>query len=267
VFSPDGTRIVTASYDKTARVWNADGTGKPLLLEGHQDVVYSAAFSPDGERIVTASWDKTARVWNADGTGEPLLLEGHQDRIYSAGFSPDGTRIVTASGDKTVRVWNADGTGKPLLLEGHGAAVVAGAIGGGAFRPDGTQIVSVSDDKTVRLWNADGTGEPAILRFPEIDAFSAAFSPDGTRIVTASHSGRDPATGKIKYWATVWPRFQRITGLDDPALWTATRYCPPIELRKELLGVSEEVAAAELASCQRRVAEANDANDHQAARP
>ncbi|MDI1484608.1 WD40 repeat domain-containing protein, partial [Polyangium sp. y55x31] len=254
----DGRRIVTASWDKTARVWNADGTGEPLRLEGHQDRVYSAAWSPDGTRIVTASADKTARVWNADGTGKPLRLEGHQDGVSSAAFGPDGTRIVTASWDKTAWIWNADGTGKPLQLEGHGAPVGGGARGGGTFSPDGAQIVTFSDDKTVRVWNADGTGEPAILRIPEFEAHSAAWSPDGTRIVTASHGEIDPATGKMKYWATVWPRLQRFTSLEDPALWTATRYCPPIELRRELLGVSEDVAAEQLASCQRRVAEAND---------
>ena len=72
---------------------------------------------------------------------------------------------------------------------------------------------------------------------------------------------RDP-TGKVpEGWLS------GVTGLDDPALWTATRYCPPIELRKELLGVSDDVAAEQLASCQRRVAEANDANHPQPARP
>jgi WD40 repeat protein len=61
-FSPDGTRVVTASVDWTARVWDA-ATGRPLTspLE-HQEMVYSAAFSPDGTRVITASWDKTARV-------------------------------------------------------------------------------------------------------------------------------------------------------------------------------------------------------------
>ncbi len=255
-FSPDGTQVVTASWDQTARIWNADGSGKPLLLTGHQDIVYSAAFSPDGARILTASGDKTARIWNTDGTGKPLLLTGHEDIITSAAFSPDGTRIVTGSSDKTARVWNGDGS-RQLLLFKHNGTVGAGAIGSGAFSPDGAQIVTVSDEKTVRIWNADGKGEPATLRIPELDAESAAFSPDGTRIVTASHSGVDPVTGKKKFWATIWPRLQRITGLDDPALWTATRYCPPIDLRKELLGVSDEVAAEQLASCQRRVVAAN----------
>jgi len=62
-FSPDGTRIVTASSDETARVWRADGQGEPVVLTGHTDYVTHAAFSPDGTRIVTASDDKTARVW------------------------------------------------------------------------------------------------------------------------------------------------------------------------------------------------------------
>jgi WD40 repeat protein len=62
-FSTDGTRVVTASMDKTARIWDAT-TGKPCSppLE-HRDRVRSAMFSPDGTRVVTASEDKTARVW------------------------------------------------------------------------------------------------------------------------------------------------------------------------------------------------------------
>ena len=69
-FSPDGKRIVTASWDRTARIWDA-ATGKPIgePLRGHEDVVMSAAFSPDGQRIVTASKDRTARVWDA-ATGQ-----------------------------------------------------------------------------------------------------------------------------------------------------------------------------------------------------
>ena len=52
-FSPDGSRIVTASNDKTARVWDA-ATGIAIaVLSGHEGPVWSAAFSPDGSRIVT----------------------------------------------------------------------------------------------------------------------------------------------------------------------------------------------------------------------
>jgi len=68
-FSPDGNRIVTASWDKTARVWDAASGQSLAVLTGYTDMVTSAAFSPDGTRIVTASKDSTARVWNA-GPGE-----------------------------------------------------------------------------------------------------------------------------------------------------------------------------------------------------
>ena len=72
-FSPDGQRLVTASSDNTARVWEVE-TGQPLaILKGHTNNVGYAAFSPDGEKVVTASWDNTARVWNAQ-TGELLML-------------------------------------------------------------------------------------------------------------------------------------------------------------------------------------------------
>jgi WD40 repeat protein len=108
VFSSDGQRIVTASADKTARLWNA-ANGRPLAtLQGHTDSVRSAVFSPDGQRIVTASDDRTARVWNA-ASGQLLASQGHTEGVMSAEFSPDGQRIVTASNYQTARrsAWKA----------------------------------------------------------------------------------------------------------------------------------------------------------------
>ncbi|XXX77455.1 protein kinase [Sorangium sp. So ce134] len=180
-YSPNGKRIVTASYDNIARVWNADGTGEPIVLRGHTEPLSSAAFNADGMRVVTASYDTTARVWSADGAGQPIVLRGHADKVYSAAFSPDGTRVVTASYDRTARVWNADGTGEPLVLRGHTDPILSAA-----FSPDGARIVTASYDRTVRVWNADGAGEPLVLRGHTDAIFSAAFSADGELIVSAS---------------------------------------------------------------------------------
>ena len=106
MFSPDGKRVVTASQDETARVWDAATgapIGRPLL---HAGLVYSASFSPDGKRVLTASSDNSARVWDAaDGTPVTVPLR-HDDGVNSAAFSSDGRRVVTASTDGTARVWD-----------------------------------------------------------------------------------------------------------------------------------------------------------------
>ena len=189
-FSPDGTRIVTASTDGMAKVWDA-ATGEELLtLAGHGDEVSSASFSPDGTRIVTASYDGTAKVWYA-GTGEELLtLAGHGDKVSRASFSPDGTRIVTASSDGTAKVWDA-ATGEELLaLAGHSDPVWRAS-----FSPDGTRIVTASRDGTAKVWAATTGEELLTLTGHGRSVFSASFSPDGERIVTAS------LDGTAKVWA------------------------------------------------------------------
>jgi WD40 repeat protein len=63
-YSADGQRIVTASDDTTARLWEAESGNEIALLKGHADRVHSAAFSPEGDRVVTASSDNTARIWD-----------------------------------------------------------------------------------------------------------------------------------------------------------------------------------------------------------
>ncbi|MEH2311445.1 MAG: ribosome assembly protein 4, partial [Nostoc sp.] len=71
VFSPDGQRLASASYDNTIKLWDA-ATGKPLqTLSGHSSGVISVVFSPDGQRLASASYDNTIKLWDA-ATGKPL---------------------------------------------------------------------------------------------------------------------------------------------------------------------------------------------------
>jgi WD40 repeat protein/TPR repeat protein len=180
-FSPEGRRIVTASDDKTARIWDAT-TGREIVrLSGHADSLNSAAFAPDGRRLVTASYDKTARIWDASTGQQLLLLSGHTGRVRSAAFSPDGLRVVTASNDKTIRLWDATTGQQQLLLSGHSETVRSAA-----FSPDGRRVVTASDDQTARIWNAVTGAQIMVLSGHDNAVWSAAFSPDGLRIVTAS---------------------------------------------------------------------------------
>lgn len=105
-FSPNGKLVVSASYDRTVRLWDTR-TGTALqTLKGHTDHVWLAAFSPDGKLVVSASRDSTVRLWDT-GTGTALqTLQGHTNTVQSAAFSPDSKLVVSASYDKTVRLWD-----------------------------------------------------------------------------------------------------------------------------------------------------------------
>ena len=88
-FSPDGTRVVTASEDKTARIWNA-ATGQPIAtLAGHTVGVYAASFSPDGTRVVTASDDQTARIWPVASEYMQGLIRARTPLCLSVPFRRD----------------------------------------------------------------------------------------------------------------------------------------------------------------------------------
>ena len=189
-FSADSQCIVTASDDKTARLWDA-GSGQLLnVLEGHTKGINNAVFSPDGQRIVTASSDKTARLWDASNGQLLNVLEGHTDKVNNAAFSPDGQRIVTASWDKTARLWDASNGQLLNVLEGHTDQVT-----NAAFSPDGQCIVTSSYDKTARLWDANSGQLLNVLEGHTGSVINAAFSPDGQHIVTAS----DDNTARLWY--------------------------------------------------------------------
>jgi WD domain, G-beta repeat len=63
-FSGDGKRVVTASGDSTARIWDAESGKEIAVLKGHAGSVNTAAFSGDGKRVVTASGDSTPHIWD-----------------------------------------------------------------------------------------------------------------------------------------------------------------------------------------------------------
>lgn len=191
VWSPDGTRVLTAGKDMLKRggvtIWNATPDTALLTLSGHTDAVHSAAWSPDGTQVVSASEDGSARIWDVNAapatmvSAATLVLSGHMDAVYSAAWSPGGGYIVTASEDGTAKVWSAS-TGEELItFSGH-----TGAVNDAAWSPDGICIATAGDDHTAKVWNAT-TGEELLTLSDHTDAVSSvAWSPDGTRIATAS---------------------------------------------------------------------------------
>ncbi|MHC4954288.1 MAG: protein kinase domain-containing protein [Planctomycetota bacterium] len=179
-FSPDGTRIVTACLDRTARVWNRDG--KPLLAIPHADPVWSATFNPEGDRILTASGElledraPAASVWDLRGKLQRFLK--HEAWVNEATYSPDGGRIVTTSLEN-VHLWNARGD-RVKSWQGHSQWITWAE-----FAPAGDLLLTASFDKVARLWTLDGE-EQLALRGHALPLTTACFSADAQRILTAS---------------------------------------------------------------------------------
>jgi WD40 repeat protein len=180
-----GHLLVTASADKTVRLWALDKSEPIDTFSEHGADVWSIALNGDGRRVVTASDDGTARVWDV-GTKVSLILAGHTEPVHFAMFSADGSNVVTASNDGTARVWNAH-TGKlKMVLRGH-----MGQVRTAVFSPDGARVLTASTDESARLWNVEPQADTSIvvLKGHNEGVRTAAFSRDRQLVVTGASDG------------------------------------------------------------------------------
>jgi WD40 repeat protein len=228
-YSSDGTKILTASEDHTARLWDAR-TGMQLTTPlQHDDAVISAAFSPDGKHVVTGSSESEVRIWDAV-SGKPITdsLEVHGS-VLCVSFSHDGKMIAAGTDDGKLRTWNAL-TGQPLSpvvlyheevygisfnREDSQLLVATGdnkadfldprtgshllkplrhknIVLSARFSPDNKDIITASGDETGQIWDAKTGAPTGVILNHGFAVESAAFSPDGSRVVTASldHTAR-----------------------------------------------------------------------------
>jgi WD40 repeat protein len=178
-WSPDGSRLATASSDGTARIWHVARGVELAVLRGHEAEVQSVAWSPDGRRLATGSRDRTVRVWGA-GTGRPhAVLRGHEAEVQCVAWSPDGALLASAASDRTVRLWDAQTS--IAVLRGHSSEVRAVA-----WSPDSALLATASRDHTVRLWQPQQALPAGVLATLDREIDAVAWSPDGRRLATGS---------------------------------------------------------------------------------
>lgn len=179
-YNPDGTKILTTSTDKTARVWDAH-TGIQLIPSlDHDDEVVTGVFSRDGKKIATGTDDGKIAIWDVS-TGKKLVADSMElmGSAWSVSFSPDGKILAAASEGGKARTWDAV-TGKPLspLIEYHESAYRV------SFSNDGKFILIANGDNYADLRDARSGVRTSRLRRNNT-IYSAQYSPDDKRIVTA----------------------------------------------------------------------------------
>ncbi len=159
VFTPDGRYLVSASEDKTIRVWDLS-LGKTVRMlrgqigPGSEGNIFAMDLSPDGRRLAAGGYPSRWGIRLHDfHSGEILaLLKGHDNVVNALAFSPDGHRLASGSADNTARIWDVANRRAVHTLRGHTDDIYAVA-----FTPDGLRMVTGSLDHTLRLWRvADG---------------------------------------------------------------------------------------------------------------
>lgn len=200
----DDTRIVTASSDKSARIWDGLNKGKVLLVPGHLAPVLFVTVNQKQGLLVTASADAKARVFrmSANGTLAPAAtLEGHEREVLHAAISDDGKFVATASADKTARVWNIEQPfrkGQEVVLDKHD-----GPVNFIAFRPgDARFVATASFDHHGRIFRMDAPDKPFVLTGHAAPVRSIAWSPAGDRLVSAAWDANASAAGD--HTAKIW---------------------------------------------------------------
>ena len=159
-FSPDGTYLITAARDNTAKVWNLENLSEVTSLDGHLSYVMDAKFSPDGNYILTRANGGTVRLWNKSGSFIALLGgtsncvndSTKRNCLNNAEFGADSQVIITHSDDNLVGLWDLRGR---LLAE---FTEKDAKIYDTQLSPDGKRIL-LNSDKRIQIIPFQGIEE------------------------------------------------------------------------------------------------------------
>ena len=158
-FSPDGTRIASASDDMTLKLWEGSGEQKLVrTIKGHRNNLKSVAFNHRGNWVVTGSWDKTVILWATRNGKRLQTFKGHSAPVWSVAFSPAGLKIVSG-GEDGIKLWDVSIGALSRSFEGHSDTVTSVA-----FSRDGKKIVSGSYD--CLLYTSPSPRDATLSRMP-----------------------------------------------------------------------------------------------------
>ncbi|XP_040271966.1 WD repeat and SOCS box-containing protein 2 isoform X3 [Bufo bufo] len=168
-FTKNGSlTLVTASRDKTLRIWDLKKDGKLVqVLSGHVQWVYCCSISQDCSMLCSAAGENVVLLWSMRSYTLIRKLVGHQNSVVSCDFSPDSALLVTASYDTTLILWDPY-TGEKLRqflhvplapdMDYSSVEPQLTALRSVCFSPEGLHLASLADDRNrdghVQFWTS-----------------------------------------------------------------------------------------------------------------
>ncbi|XP_063820396.1 WD repeat and SOCS box-containing protein 2 isoform X2 [Pseudophryne corroboree] len=202
-FTTNGSMIlVTASRDKTLRIWDLKKDGKLIqVLSGHTHWVYCCSISPDCSMLCSAAGENSVLLWSMRSYTLIRKLEGHQNSVVSCDFSPDSAVLVTASYDTTLILWDPY-TGEKIRqiihvslsrdLDYSNPEPQLSSLRSVCFSPDGLHLASLADDRFLRIWSLE-LQEP-LSSAPVTNGLCCTFYPRGGILATGNRDGH------VQFW-------------------------------------------------------------------
>ena len=184
--SQDSRYCLSASWDKTLRLWDLESGKSTVTFVDHEKDVLSCSFSADNRQIASGSMDKSIKIWNTVGQCKYTVQEdAHTDWVSNVRFSPDTKNpvLATSSWDGTIKIWDSNTMTLKNTFNGHTNAVLSLD-----FAQRSHYLASGGKDGNIMLWNVQ---EGSFLKHKEHDASinQVLFSPIKYWIVAATDNG------------------------------------------------------------------------------
>ena len=189
-FSPDGTLVATAGYDREIWLWDLT-SGEPIReLKGHNGAIFDLSFSPDGKVLVSACADETAKVWNVSTGARLDTLSQPEGEVFAVAVTPDGKYIVAGSGDNRLRTWRLVSKDKPSINPLVATRFVDETpIVSLAISPNGTAVIAMAESGNLKLVRAADWSPVAALEPLGESGTDMFFSADGASVVCSMMNG------------------------------------------------------------------------------
>ena len=179
--TPDNNYIVSASNDRTLRLWSILERREEPVLQSGGSIILCVAITSDGNYIANGYGDKSIIIWNLKSKTPEGILRGHTGSVWCVAIAADTKYLVSGSSDKTIRIWNLEDKTQEDILRGHSNTVWSVGI-----TSDSKIIVSGSCDNTVRIWSYQYKEQEAVLIGHSGSVNSVVISGDDKYIVSGS---------------------------------------------------------------------------------